>query len=229
MNYPLFPWREFKHGVVNDKNVQSLYYLPYGAYEFDLPAQIGTVANRHEVNPSAFTVTKTKFCGFCVSNGSSKFQGVKLRDAFFHLLNSYKRVDSFGLHLNNMPDGKIAPREGFSKLVSEYKFMIYFENTEGNGYVTEKPVQCFISQTVPIYWGEPTGIINPEACVLVNPDNMHSAIKRILFLDSNDEAYAQVLHAGQTKPFSDISLFSREACYEYVKRVINTECALVAE
>lgn len=50
----------------------------------------------------------------------------------------------------------------------------------------------------------------------------------VLYLDSNPEAYAQVLAAGQTKPFMDSSIFSRDACYEYVKRAV-IECALTAE
>lgn len=220
VNYPTFPWKEFKHGVCCDKNIESLYHLPYAAYEFNLPAQIGSVADRHEVSPAPYIVTKNKFCGYCVSNVNPQFEGVRYRETFFNLLNTYKRVDSFGLHSNNMPDRQNAPRVGYSKFVSKYKFMICFENAQGPGYITEKPVQCFVSHTVPIYWGESTGMLNPDACVIVDPNNMAAAVQRVLYLDANPEAYAAMLEAGQTNPFTDNAPFSRDRCYDYVKGVV---------
>jgi GR25 family glycosyltransferase involved in LPS biosynthesis len=103
--------------------------------------------------------------------------------------------------------------------------MICFENAQGPGYMTEKPVQCFVAQTVPIYWGESSGLLNPEACIIVDPNNMHDAIQRVLQLDADDEAYAHMLKMGQTKPFMDKKPFDRNACYTYVKKIIVDEIA----
>lgn len=222
VNRPTFPKKTFKYGVCGDKNVVGFYHLPYAAYEFNVPNDIGTLVDKYStsIKPIIPKVIKTKFCGFCASNGEQFFKGVRYRDAFFKLLCGYKHVDSFGSHLNNMPGGERAPRSGYSKYLSSYKFMIYFENEQGPGYITEKPVQCFVSQTVPIYWGENTNMLNPDACVLVDPDNMHAAIQRILYLDSHPDAYAQMLELGQTKPFLDLKSFNRDACYDYVKTIL---------
>lgn len=71
--------------------------------------------------------------------------------------------------------------------------------------------------------GESSGLLNPEACVIVDPDNMHEAIQRVLKLDCDDDAYAHMLKMGQTKPFMDENPFDRDACYAYVKHVIVNE------
>lgn len=160
VNHPIFPKYNFKYGVCGDKNVSNFRHLPYAAYEFNLPAEVGTLVDKYHWDPLPLinrSVSKSKFCGFCASNGEVTYKGVRLRDAFFKMLNSYKPVDSFGAHLNNMPDGQRAPRDGFSKYLSNYKFMICFENAQGPGYMTEKPVQCFVAQTVPIYWEKAVG------------------------------------------------------------------------
>ena len=37
--------------------------------------------------------------------------------------------------------------------LSSYKFSIAMENTEGDGYISEKIIDSFISGTIPIYYG----------------------------------------------------------------------------
>jgi len=39
--------------------------------------------------------------------------------------------------------------------LAEYKFALCFENVTMNGWITEKIFDCFVSGTVPIYWGAP--------------------------------------------------------------------------
>ena len=39
--------------------------------------------------------------------------------------------------------------------ISNYKFTVCFENTQYEGYVTEKMIDCFIAGTIPVYLGAP--------------------------------------------------------------------------
>merc|ERR1719248_199636 len=47
----------------------------------------------------------------------------------------------------------------------DYDFVVTFENTDTDGYVTEKIVSAFLAQAIPIYWGTPRvkEMFNPEA------------------------------------------------------------------
>ncbi len=87
---------------------------------------------------------KTKFCCMVVSNGLSK-----KRIDFFHKLSSYKQVDSGGRYLNNIG----GPVDDKLKFISDYKFVIAFENSAYPGYTTEKILDPFFVGSIPVYWG----------------------------------------------------------------------------
>jgi len=56
-------------------------------------------------------------------------------------------VDVFGGVSGNRVDSKI-------EVASKYKFMLCFENDLYPGYVTEKLLEAYLSNTVPVYWGD---------------------------------------------------------------------------
>lgn len=109
---------------------------------------------------------KTNFCSFVVRNGACP-----PRNAMFHRLSEYKKVDSGGPWLNNI--GGVLDRNGenfhFSKLdfLRTRKFNLCYENGSWPGYVTEKLYQALYCNTVPIYWGSPTVEMdfNPKAFI----------------------------------------------------------------
>lgn len=73
-------------------------------------------------------------------------------------------------------------------IYSDYLFVIAFENTKLDGYVTEKIVTAFLSGAIPIYWGSPKimEIFNPEAFIYVSgQDDFDRAIEEI-FAVAND-------------------------------------------
>lgn len=86
------------------------------------------------------------FCSFVVSNPRSW-----PRNRFFKKLNRRRRVDSGGGLFNNL-GGKVPDK---AKFISGYRFNIAFENTETEGYITEKLTDPLLAGSVPIYWGAP--------------------------------------------------------------------------
>ncbi len=89
---------------------------------------------------------KHSFCSFVVSNPNSA-----KRIDFFQKLSKYKKVDSGGRYLNNI--GRSINNK--LEFLSNYKFNIAFENCISDGYTTEKIVDAMVSNTIPIYWGNP--------------------------------------------------------------------------
>ena len=56
------------------------------------------------------------------------------------------------------------------KFFSSYKFSIAMENSNGDGYISEKIVDSFLAGTVPIYYGDymVDEYINPKTYILTN-------------------------------------------------------------
>jgi hypothetical protein len=70
------------------------------------------------------------------------------------------------------------------------------ENTEGDGYISEKIYDSFISGTIPIYYGDYTvdEYINPKAFILIKDEkNIKEKIDYIKEIDNNDEKYLNIL------------------------------------
>lgn len=143
---------------------------------------------------------KTKFCAFVVSNENNPE-----RNRFFEKLNLYKQVDSVGGKLNNT--GIYAPRNdekngdySYFNFLSDYKFMICFENNSKDNYFTEKLGNAYLGNTIPIYWGASNvrKWINLNAILHLNEtateNEMDNLINRIIEIDNNDELYNQIYY-----------------------------------
>lgn len=108
------------------------------------------------VNPAVLDA-KDKFCAFVATNPSNQN-----RNAAFHILNNWRRVDSGGRLFCNLPDGPIPAGLGGGggelakiEFYKKYKFALTFENSSSPGYCTEKLFHAKVAGCVPIYWGDP--------------------------------------------------------------------------
>ena len=149
------------------------------------PNDIHAMLHKHE-RPTLDS--KTDFCSFVVSNP----HGNETRAKFMDMLSEYKQVHSGGRWRNNV-GGPIADKLAFQK---KHKFSMAFENTIYPGYTTEKLVQSFAAQTVPIYWGDPrvAETFNNEAFINCNdyPD-LESVIERVKEIDQNDVLWLKMI------------------------------------
>ena len=130
--------------------------------------------------------SKTKFCCMVVSNATAT-----KRINFFKKLSVYKHVDSGGLVLNNV-GGPIPNKVDFIK---DYRFVLAFENLARPGYTTEKILEPFITNSIPLYWGNPliAKDFNPDSFLHLRDDiSEEEFIKAILDIE-NDEAKAMAL------------------------------------
>ena len=131
---------------------------------------------------------RKKFCAAVISNN---YWTDYFRLKFIEELNKYKLVDMGGRYKNNV--GKIKNK---IKFLSSYKFSIAMENTEGNGYLSEKIIQSFISGTIPIYYGDYMldEYINPKSLILIRGKNdIFEKIEFIKKIDNIDKLYKKML------------------------------------
>jgi|25_taG_2_1085351.scaffolds.fasta_scaffold00143_35 hypothetical protein len=141
---------------------------------------------------------KTYFCNFIYSNS----QADPARDEFFHLLNNYKRVMSPGRHLHNATmdiGGRFAKDWMYSKLEfqSKCKFSIAFENSSSPGYTTEKLMHAYITNTIPIYWGNPEVVkdFNPKSLINCHEyGNLEEVVEKVKEIDENNQLASEILN-----------------------------------
>ena len=97
-----------------------------------------------------------------------------------------------GRFKNNI-GGKVKNKTLF---LSSYKFSIAMENSEGDGYTSEKIYQSYISGTIPIYYGNYMidEIFNPKSYILIKGEkDMQKKIEFIKRIDNDDNLYINML------------------------------------
>ncbi len=177
--------------------------IKYGDRYFRLPSyympqhreQLYLCEHKHE-NLQNILQTKPEFCSFVVSNATSRGRAGadSIREKAFYALSDYKRVNSGGRFLNNigMPSG-VPDKLEFQK---KHKFALAFENESHPGYTTEKLMQAFAAQTVPIYWGDPevTQVFNPKAFICASDfETLEDMVDYVRKVDEDDELYLEML------------------------------------
>ena len=125
-----------------------------------------------------------QFCNYVISNAVSCGE----RGQMIEKLEKYKPLASGGRYRNNV-GGPVADKIEFSK---GYKFSIAFENSSSRGYTTEKIMESFASQTVPIYWGNPdiAQEFDPKSFINCHDfDSFDDVVEYVKKVDGDDELY----------------------------------------
>lgn len=156
------------------------------------------------------------FCSTVISN-AKQTDGV--REKMFEILSSYKPVASGGKWKNSV-GGPVPDKIDFQK---NYKFCLCAENTYAPGYTTEKILEAFASNCIPIYYGDPLAVLdfNPKAFINAHDfDNMNALLQRVKEIDSNDELYWQIL---QEPPFlpNTLEKYSDQKIYEFFDNIFS--------
>ena len=194
-NYDLTLYCDTEH--TDNINIQ---FTKHGNNRLNLPLFVYYIHSNNLlerlINRPIRTTVPTRFCCFIVSNG-----GCEVRNKMFHLLNQYKKVDSCGNFNNNTEN--VLPfnycTQEFIQFISNYKFIICFENSKIGTYSTEKIVNPYLANIIPIYWSSHyiKNTLNEESMLFLedeHSDSYEHLIEQIIELDSNDEKYLEMVN-----------------------------------
>jgi hypothetical protein len=98
-------------------------------------------------------------------------------------------------HSSNWKEDKI----GFLR---NYKFTIAFENSEGNGYTTEKIYHPMLAYSIPIYWGNPeiSRDFNTKSFVnYYDCNDFRKLADRVIDIDTDRKKYEKMLREPWSK------------------------------
>lgn len=144
-----------------------------------------------------YQLEKKKIDGFCCFVYSHE---VEHRNNFCLELSKYKKVDCGGNCLNNIGE-KLEKGSNYKiDFQKKYKFCIAYENSARPGYTTEKILEAYMSNCIPIYYGSITieDDFNPETFINShNFDNNDDLIEYIKKVDTDEDLYNSYLN----KPF----------------------------
>ena len=132
---------------------------------------------------------KTKFCAALISNYIFT-DGFRIK--FINELSKYKKIDMAGKFNNNV--GRNVTNK--IEFLKSYKFSISMENSEGNGYISEKIVESFLAGTIPIYYGDYMidEYINPKSYILIRGEkDILTKINYIKKIDNDNNLYKNLL------------------------------------
>jgi hypothetical protein len=171
--------------------IKSPNYMRLPLYYVFYRNQVDMSFDRGKCEPQ----NKKNFASFLITNYgySDSLKGCKARNRLFHKLSLYKNVVSGGKALNNT--GKIVPFNETFAWIADSKFMISYENTDHDGYMTEKPFQAYIGGAIPIWWGDKKALegINPKSIIYASDfETEESLVEYIKEIDSDDELYCKI-------------------------------------
>ncbi|RDY77803.1 glycosyltransferase family 10 domain-containing protein [Helicobacter pylori] len=153
---------------------------------------------------------KRGFASFVASNPNAP-----KRNAFYDALNSIEPVAGGGSVKNTLGYNV----KNKNEFLSQYKFNLCFENTQGYGYVTEKIIDAYFSHTIPIYWGSPSVAkdFNPKSFVNVHDfKDFDEAIDYIRYLHTHKNAYLDMLYENPLNSVNGKAYFYQDLSFKKI-------------
>lgn len=192
-----------------DSYSDSNFYLPLVYQYLDISGKMGTYVKHKKTIPQ------------CMQHRQISIEQVEKRNGFVSVfmnnphpmriraieqLSQIGEVSVFGRYNGKYVQDKVG-------MASHYKFNLCFENDLYPGYVTEKVLEAWLSESVPLYWGDDAaGILNHEAIVnLQDFSSMKSFIEYVDLLHRSPEKMAKII----SQP-----LFSVNCDYEKLQNFI---------
>ena len=104
--------------------------------------------------------SKTKLCSM-ISSSKNTLSGHKFRlEAMNYINDNFKNIDLYGNNFKDLPSSKSHNTQCLSngKIIGlkDYMFSVVIENSYYDYNFTEKIIDCFLSGTIPIYYGCPS-------------------------------------------------------------------------
>ncbi|WQW81500.1 fucosyltransferase [Helicobacter pylori] len=153
---------------------------------------------------------KRGFASFVASNPNAP-----KRNAFYDALNAIEPVTGGGSVKNTLGYNV----KNKSEFLSQYKFNLCFENTQGYGYVTEKIIDAYFSHTIPIYWGSPSVAKDFNLKSFVNVcdfKNFDEAIDYVRYLHTHPNAYLDMLYENPLNEIDGKAYFYQDLSFKKI-------------
>lgn len=196
-----------------------------GFYKFNNPYYFEDI----NLNKKSFEHKKllTNISGNKYSRHEKELYSERLKVIQYFEKNNSDEFDFYGVGWNNknyrnykgMVDNKI-------EVYQNYKFALSLENMiHTNGYITEKILDCFKAEIVPIYLGPDNIESYIPSNTFINYSNFETVEQLVKYLSemTENEYYKYIENIVNYKNSQKISVFSSRAFSEYILNLINED------
>ncbi|WP_374166778.1 glycosyltransferase family 10 domain-containing protein [Arcticibacter sp. MXS-1] len=159
---------------------------------------------------------------FCTLIASHDQNGI--RSEISKVVGQVGRVDFAGRFCNNTRELHKVYNNSKHYFLTLYKFNVCPENSNKDGYVTEKIFEAINSGCIPIYWGsegrpEPE-VLNPDAILFYDRSDPRRLLRQVDELNSNEKLYREFVLQDRFLPCAVEYIWNRlEELYRRLKEI----------
>jgi hypothetical protein len=106
-----------------------------------------------------------------------------------NLISSIGDIDNIDIYTNSLINKSCYNSIELLNIFNKYKFIICFENSYTDGYITEKIFNCFFANTIGIYKGSPIVEKYLNTSSFIDARNLDNSINLIKKINSNEILY----------------------------------------
>jgi hypothetical protein len=148
------------------------------------------------IEPSEYTDFKDK--RFCLMINKSNLNN-EIQD-YVNILSELGNIDNISLYNDYIQNKSCYHSNELLNVMNKYKFILCFENSYGNGYITEKIFNCFFAKCIPIYKGSSiiSNYINDDSFIsLNNNDNNINFIEKIKQINNDEHLFNNIINKSK--------------------------------
>ena len=131
-------------------------------------------------------------------------------------LDKIGQIDHISKYTNRIGNSSCYHSINLLEVFNMYKFVICFENSYNDGYITQKIFNCFLAKTIPLYSGSPIvhQFLNTDGFINIPHDKTNEFdIEIINKLNNNEMEYMKMLNVDKISP-----TYNNE---DYMKEIID--------
>lgn len=150
----------FDQNLFNANAYLPIWYFDAGFYKSQFVSRVGVDTSIESLlNKRSLNTVPPKFACMFAGNPHS------VRLQFAEILENVASVDKYGAAFGNSVSHKFP-------IGRQYKFNVAFENDIYPGYVTEKLLEAYLCESIPVYWGDlgASSPINTDAIMMKRED-----------------------------------------------------------
>lgn len=170
-------------------------YLRFPVWLIDFPVEANELSIKKALQSMQSKRLNTKHL-FCSLVARHDLNGI--RSKLVHLLGSIGHIDCAGDFLNNTSILRNEYNNDKARFLERYMFNLCPENSNTQGYVTEKIFDAIKAGCLPIYWGSKNNpepdVLNKDAILFFDEYNMDSLSNKVKELYSNQNLYSEFMH-----------------------------------
>jgi len=144
---------------------------------------------------------------FCLKTKKGGFGREMIVKFYYFLKEKKENIDEIMYYDHLIEDKSCYNSIEFLEVLNNYKFIICFENSIGDGYITEKIFNCFLAKTIPVYFGAPNieNFINKESFIHIKTqEDFENAYEKMKQLKDNEEKYNEFINKDKIyKDYND--------------------------